>query len=365
MKKKNILLIYLVKEFSVSFSLALVFFCLIFMISEFFFRLSDFVNNNASFTFIFQYLALLLPSWIRDSLPVSVLSGLMFSMNRLSRDNEITAMKSCGINLRYVFMPFFLIGLLISIFGLFLNNKLIPNGFEKTFDMREITLYKHEANLNIKHKGIIYKSTGGEIFTIGAYDTKKNIMYDVTIDIFDNDLRLMRQVKAQKMTYLNNEWVLNRVVERMYANNGKEITSENYFSEKPLKMDVKPNDFVPAMKNTDMMTNSDLKYEINKLTNSSLPSTKLKVAYFMRYSYPFAGIVVMFLGIPFAIGLSGKYAKLRGIGYVLFISFFYWILMSFGRVLGEAGHLNTLLSAWLTNIIFIVLGFWLFFKMSR
>ncbi|MBU2614933.1 MAG: LptF/LptG family permease [Elusimicrobia bacterium] len=366
MNKKNILKKYILKEFLESFLFGLAFFCLIFLLSEFFFRLPDFISFKASFAFILKYMGALLPMWLKDSMPVAVLVGIVFSLNRLSHDNEITAIKSCGINLPSLFAPVFLAGLVLVLFGIVLNNELVPRGFAKTIQMREIGLYNKQAEgPALQHKGIVYHSLDGRNFSIDAFDSKTGIIYNVIIDKFNSKYSLIEQTFARQMIYNNGKWVLKYVTERKFTDGGRELLSEKKLAEKVLTIPEKPEDFIPAKTDIDLLTTYELKDEIMRLKNASQPAIKQTVAYQLRFSYPFSSLVVMFLGLPLALGLGGKYAKVRGVGYVLVISFFYWTLMSLGRVLGEARILPPVLGAWLCNIVFLLTGITLFTKISK
>ncbi|OGS24467.1 MAG: hypothetical protein A2297_07015 [Elusimicrobia bacterium RIFOXYB2_FULL_48_7] len=366
MNKNNILKKYVLMEFLESFFFGLAFFCVLFLISEFFFRMTDFISHKAPFLFILKYLAALFPLWIKDSLPVAVMVGVVFSLNRLSRDNEITAIKSCGINLHKIFMPVFYTGVLLVLFGILLNNELVPRGYSKTIAMREYELYRNPGeDPNIQHRAIVYHSQDGRNFSIEAFNPKTGVIYNVTIDKFSSRYSLIEQLKAKQMNYTSGKWVLKSVIERKYAQEGRELISETKLYEKVLSIPELPGDFIPAKKDIELLTTGELKEEITRLKNASQPTIKQVVAYHLRFSYPFSSLVVMLLGIPLALGLNGKYAKFRGAGYIMVISFFYWTLLSLGRVLGETKLLPPVLGAWLCNIVFLVIGVFLFWKISK
>lgn len=359
---------YLIKEFLIVFIFSLILFCLVFLISEFFTRLSDFIKFHASLWFILKYLCIHFPLWIRDSLPISVLSGVIFSLNRFARDGEITAIKACSVNIYNFVSPLILLSIVFVFIGIILNMNIVPWVFETAKKFREIEL-RGEKEISKMPKffaNIVYVNPDGMQFEIRNFDFDSKEMYDVTINKFSSKYTLIEQIKAKKMVYIDSAWVLYDVYNRKYTPDGKDIVSEKKLEKYILYINDKPEDFIPITKEIDMMSISELKKNIvkeRKIGGSNV--AKLLVAYHLRFAYPVASSVVVFIGIPFALGLSGKYAKIRSLGYVLVISFIYWTLISVGKVLGEAQILPVILAVWMSNILFLIIGFVLFSKLSR
>lgn len=71
------------------------------------------------------------------ALPAACLLASVFVFGRLSANNEITALKSSGINLNHVIAPLLMIGLVVSIFTFTLNHYLLPWSMVRIKQMRE------------------------------------------------------------------------------------------------------------------------------------------------------------------------------------------------------------------------------------
>jgi len=356
---------YFLKEFLVSFFLGLILFCSIFLISEFFFRLTDFIKYKATLGFILKYLFIHIPLWVRDTMPVAVLLGIVFTLNRFNKFGEIIAIKSCGINLNRIFIPVFLTTFVFVITGIYLNTRIVPDVFSKAYNLREIELCKREKDTSKIYRNLTYKLSDLRQVTIGKFILDAKTLFDITIDTLSKNHTLVEQIKAEKMVFTDGKWELQNVIERKFNTTGQELISEKKYKTLFLDISRKPEDFVPMTKEIDMMTIDELKNEIEKLKRNGEPVNKELVAYHLRFSYPFASIIVLFTGIPFALGLSGKYVKIRGVGYVLAMSFFYWTLLSVGRVLAETGILPAFIGAWLSNIVFFIVGLLLFKNLMR
>ena len=81
--------------------------------------------------------------------------------------------------------------------------------------------------------------------------------------------------------------------------------------------------------------------------------------------YSFINIIMAILGIPFAlmIGRSGNMAF--GIAVSTCLGLTYWIFYSFCLSLGNGGVLSPFISAWIANIIFGMLGIYLFLRVRQ
>src|SRR5690606_31402437 len=81
---------------------------------------------------LFLYLTPFLFSFI---IPIATLAGALLAIGRLSSDNELIAIRSSGINLFRMLLPILIIGFILSLFCVILNNKIIPSAHLKTREM--------------------------------------------------------------------------------------------------------------------------------------------------------------------------------------------------------------------------------------
>ena len=93
--------------------IALVFVLLI-QVFTFFELLSDILRNNIPMSRVGQYHFFLTPKLIYDSTPVSVMVAVLITFAVLSKQNEVTAFKACGVSLYRLAMPVLLASLALS-----------------------------------------------------------------------------------------------------------------------------------------------------------------------------------------------------------------------------------------------------------
>jgi lipopolysaccharide export system permease protein len=86
-----------------------------------------------------------------------------------------------------------------------------------------------------------------------------------------------------------------------------------------------------------------------------VPTNQEEVALQMKIALPFAHLVVIALGIPFALKSSRK-GKIQTFGYALMVAFIYWGTASVCQSIGEQGHIPAWLAAWTSNFMFTAIG---------
>ena len=73
----------------------------------FFELLSDILKNGIPMALVAKYLFYLTPKLVYDSTPVSVLVAVLVTFGILTKNNEVTAMKACGVSLYRLAIPVF------------------------------------------------------------------------------------------------------------------------------------------------------------------------------------------------------------------------------------------------------------------
>ncbi|MEW6042207.1 MAG: LptF/LptG family permease [Elusimicrobiota bacterium] len=343
---------YVLLEFLKMFFMMLVLICLLFFVSEFFFRLDEFVRFKASLAFILKYMGVLPPMWLRDGMPAAVFASVVFALSKLKRNGEITAIKGCGINVYNFVLPVIYFSVLTFFISLWLNMNLVPSSFQISRVLRE-NVMKNNVESPVKIlEDLTFRCSDGWLYVFGFYNPQGAVMLDVVASKGATE-----SIVAKKMVYEKDRWVMYDAIARQLTGGHRNILSEKYHRRIELDLTERPADFIPASADLNEMNNLELYKHIYRLKNLGIPHSKEVVAYHLRFSFPFANVVVVFLGIPLALGLSGKYEKVKGIGFTLGLVFLYWVLVSFGSAAGgSGGFIPPFVGAWLANIIFLTAG---------
>ena len=332
------------------------------MISEFFRELSFYLENKTPFLTVFEYLLLNLPWWIIQVLPVSVLLAVLFSLGQLARRNEITALKGPGINLWRIVFIFLLCAVFVGLVEITLKEKVIPFTVKEAERIMHEKIKKENYSVESEFNDMVISLPGNSRMTISNLNAKDNSMKQVIIDRFDSSFNLNSQLVAQSAHFDGTNWILKDGVERNF---GKQHMNETIFSSKIVKLPFTPKDFILKKLRPEQMTTSEFQEYVHQLDTLGIPSERERIQLYFRWSSAFSHIIVMLIGIPFALGFAGKHGKFISFTFALIFAFVYWGILAVAQSLGENRVITPLLSAWIGNILFGTAGVLMLAKLKK
>ena len=117
MKLNSITNRYIIKEMFGPFSINIFVFAFLFLMTEMIEIANWIVNYNLSLWAVLTMIFFTMPSFLVFIIPMSVMLTILLTFLRLSSDNEIVAIKSCGMSIYGLLVPV----LLFSMLGFFLT----------------------------------------------------------------------------------------------------------------------------------------------------------------------------------------------------------------------------------------------------
>lgn len=339
-------------------------FAVIFVLVDLMEHLDDFLDNGMSLSLVAEYYLVFTPEILKLITPVAVLLACLFTTGRMSNHNEIIIIKSSGIDIYRILLPFLIVSAVICITMVYFNEWIVPRANHEKFRLEKVYLQQHNEAW-WKHN-IFMLDSRDRIVTIGYFDDASNLASKVSVQEFSDTNRtyLIQRFDARSMSYdtAANVWVLQNVVERDFE--GPKESFKSYATLPLRRISFKPLDLQQKALNPNDMNYDQLKRFIELQENSGNDVSRYKVDYYSKVSFPFAAVVVIFFGVP----LSAK-KKRSGLalefGLSILISFVYILLIKISQVLGYDGILNPLLTAWLANIIFFAAGLYNTAKVER
>lgn len=124
------------------------------------------MEKRLSFDVLIYLHILKLPEFIIYSLPLAILMATIFTYQKLSENSEIIALQNCGLSLYRLVYPGVIIGLLLTILILILNEVVVPPANYKA----AITLEKHLNIIreNLRNHDIFYvEISNDQTFNLG------------------------------------------------------------------------------------------------------------------------------------------------------------------------------------------------------
>lgn len=132
---------YVFREIATSFLFCFAVFLVTGLIAGFLPLVQKAMETGLDLTLILlQLLIFTLPTTLVTVLPPSVLIGILLGLGRMAADNEIAAIKSCGISVLYVFPPVFFLGLVGLGLSFACTLCLVPKGVSEARELSQQAL---------------------------------------------------------------------------------------------------------------------------------------------------------------------------------------------------------------------------------
>lgn len=345
---------YVVREYLKILSLSLSSLILIYIIVLFFQRVNLFVKYQAPFYLIFEYLLYKIPEvTFQWTLPYAVLLATLLTLGILSRNNEITAMKAGGVSFYRIALPLLLLALLISLISFLGNESLVPVTNQKTQYLLDVKVRKEHPSSFFKNYKIWYHS-GRRIFNIQLLDPGKKTLKGVTLYQFDNNFYCTRRIDAREAKWIDGKWQFYEGTIRDFDNSGSiRMTS---FKEMEFLLPENWESFQQIERPSEEMSFTELRTYIEKIQSAGYDATRYLVDLYSKLSYSLLNLIMVLIGIPFALktGRSGGVALSIGISVIIGFAYgvTFYIFLSFGK----SGVLSPLLSSWTPTFLFGLAG---------
>jgi len=357
----NILDRYTLRKYLAIFLFVFFSLLLIFVIVTFIDRIDNIHKHNKSLMLLFEYIRYRIPEFIHYILPVAALTTTLLSLGLLTKFNEITAMKACGISLYRITLPVVLMAVLVSFLSFYLQENILPNSNKKVEEIWDKINDVPPRSYSYLDRRWVLSKEKNRIYHYNYFDREKSVFSQLSIYDFDPSTWSFQRRTYSERGYLSeghlslaNCWYRDFV-------NGRPTKFE-----KSEKMDLSVVEdrsyFLKERKVPEQMSYRELGQYIEELEERDFDTVRFKVDLNYKVSFPLASLIMTLLGIPFAFSM-GKRGTLVGIGLSIVIAMIYWGGIGIFKSLGYLNYLDAFLAAWGPNLIFGLIGLYLLFTL--
>lgn len=172
--KNYVLVRYLIKELLLYFTVAFLFFFLVFFVNQILLLIADILKKHVPLGDTMRLMVYSLPTVIAQSAPDATLVGFLMCLGRLMSDNEVLIFRASGLGYSFIAVPVIILGIVISLASFFVNDYLLPIGTIK------FNRLKHE--ITNSNPGVIIEPNSiksFDDFTIVIGDVKDSKISDL------------------------------------------------------------------------------------------------------------------------------------------------------------------------------------------
>jgi len=355
----KIIVRYFLKEFLRFFIICFVGMLAILMIAEFFDKVDEFYAAKAPFYLVLEYLLLHTPKQLILASPVASLLSVLLTIGMASKWKETVAIRASGGSLKRLFLSFLIIGVVISMLVLFLNETLVPVATSRSSWVRNTKILKKPSRITYREGVIWVKGLDGSLIRIRDFVEDKKKILKVSIFSFRPIFQLTRRIEADEAEWVDGKWELKNVT--IFDFNSSETVKHKSFAFTALE---EPKIFIEEMKKPEEMNFFELYNYYKRLERAGFKNNGYVVELYGKLAHPLINFVMIIFGIALALNrrLGGG---VRAAGAGLMVIVFYWMLFSVIMSMGNTGILPPALAPWIGPVIFCTAGSYMYVRIRE
>jgi lipopolysaccharide export system permease protein len=296
-------------------------------------------------SYLYQY-----PQFVFWAFPIAALLATVFTIHPMTTHREVMATKAGGISFHRLVAPMVLMGVVLSGLGLLLAD-LAPRGNQIAAEIRG----DRERRLAFR-TNFVYVTDSGESLTARRLTVGDGRIMGVSLQELSPDPgEPVRHTQAQDAVWSEDQgWVLLNGFTRELHPDGTESTSR--FDRAPIpQIEEAPADLLEGFRDEDEMTYAELTRFGERLLRSGGDVGRTYTKREQRLAIPAATLVIILFGAPLATS-SKRGGAAYGIGLSLATTILYLMLFRVSGAMGYTGALDPTAAAWLPNLLFLVAG---------
>lgn len=292
-----------------------------------------------------------------------VFISVIFFTSKLADRSEIIVMRASGMSFKRILRPYMISATLIGIVTLLLGAYVIPHSNKIRIDFENKYIKKRQIYMV---NNLQLQVDTGVIAFFSTFNTEQKAGSGFSLDRFENK-KLTSHLTALRIQYdtlsdTRYHWRLfNYQIRKMHGIH-EEITSG-------LELDtiitIEPSDLVYNRNEQETMTTPQISEYIDKqrMRGSANLST-FEMEYHKRFASAFAAIILTIIGVSLSCEKrKGGMGFSLGLG--LGLSFTYILFQTVSTAFATKGGMPPMFAAWIPNIIFSIVAFYLYRRTPR
>ena len=345
---------YIMRKYIVLFGMIFGGLLAVVLVITFFERINTLYDHHKPASMLLQFIWFTIPDYTNYILPVAALTAMLLTLGLLTKFNEITAMKACGISLYRVVAPVVLLAILVSLFSFYLQEKVLPVSNKKANRVWDAINDLPPRSYNPLDRTWLVNRAKDRFFHYLYFDPTQSAFRQLTIlDIDPRAWRLTRRFYAQKAVLDGQSLTLTDGWLRAFSEDVP--VPFEHFERMSLSLAENRDFFLKEWKEPSQMNLGELRSYIREVKELGFDTVRFQVDWHGKLALPLVALIMTLIGIPFAFSM-GKRGTLVGIAIGLAIAMLYWGAIGFFRGLGYTGSLSPFLAVWTPNIIFGLAG---------
>jgi LPS export ABC transporter permease LptG/LPS export ABC transporter permease LptF len=354
---------YVLRDFTLYLAMIVAAFLTLLLVFTLFELLSDILRNQVSPLTVGEYLLNVVPYFLYNTTPLSMLLAVLVTFGLLQKSNEITAIKATGISLYRIVVPVLIASTLVA--GvLFLSDQLYLPYTNKRQDALRNRIKGKPAQTYLRPDRKWIFGQHSDIYYYQFFDPDRDVFGGVSVFQFDrHTFQITHRITADRAHWSNamGRWVYEQGWERSLS--GAAIENYHKFDAATYpELAEAPAYFKKEIKQSSEMSYEELHRYIHDLEQSGFDVVRLRVQLQKKIAYPLITLVMAILAIPFALS-TGKRSAVAGVATAIGIGVVYWTISGLFEAMGNLSQLPPAVAAWSPDLVFGFIGGYLILRM--
>lgn len=309
-----------------------------------------------------EYLLYFTPQMVYQMIPVAILVGVLIAFGLLAKNNEITALKACGVSAYRLLAPVLVAAAVLCALQFALGATWLPG-----FNLRQDELHDRikgqpaQTYRNPERKWMFGR--GNDIYYFRFFDAESRAFDDVSVFQFDpHRFQLTRRIFARQARWDETirAWVFVNGWTRTFSRQG-DTGFERFVVADFSGLPETPAYFAGDARQGTQMTYVELRRYIAVLRRGGYDVSRLRITLAKKIAYPLITVIMALLAFPFALSF-GRRGTVAGITAGIAVAIAYWTSASLLEALGNLSQLPAAVAAWTPDALFLGLGVYLLLR---
>ena len=343
---------HLLRRFAAGSALLMVLLVATFVVLDFAERVDDFLDRQATAGLILGYYVNYVPEIIQLTSPLALFLSAVYVTARLAQSMQLTAVHMAGVSLWRIMRPVVAAAAVFTAAMLWFNGFVVPRATAAVHAFQNE--YYRDAPEAQSGSEIFRQTAPGVVLSAGFFDRREAQAYRVSLVTVGDSAGagVASRLDAAQMTWVDSlgVWRARDVVVREFGAGGAERFRT--FATLDTALAVLPRDLAQSERDADRLTLPEARQFVQSLERAGVTERgRPLVAYYNRYAYPFANLVLVLIAVPLAaVRRRGGQAAQLAIG--LGVAFVYLALQKTIEPLGYVQTVAPAVAAWLPHVLF-------------
>jgi lipopolysaccharide export system permease protein len=321
----------------------------------------DFAEAKASLKAVGYYYLTQLPQTVVISLPIGMLLGLLYSLSRMSRSNELISMLGAGRSVPRLLLPLILAGLVATAVCAALNYQLAPRAEAVRKQALEQISRGRRAGEIEAVRGHLFRDRREDRMWFAERYTPGSLQLDgVQVAQQDAAGRVEKKWYARRAVFdpRTKAWTLSRGIAVEFDEHGEIVKTDDFQTGQREITDWQETPWRIGSTRLDAQGLTVPELQEFLRFNGDFPAPQLapyRATLSDRWALPWTCLIVIFVAAPLGIVFSRR-GVLAGVASSLFIFFGMIIIRYLFLALGKGNRIDPVLAPWIPNVFFLAVG---------